>query len=114
MMEFEKEQVWRELKNESGNYYCQSGEKEREEFREWLKGLLRGGKATVTFTKATGEVRVMECTLSENHGAKYTVNENKETTKKPNPEVCVVWDCNQQAWRSFRYDRIKEIEASFG
>lgn len=114
MMEFEKAQVWRELNNDQGNYYTQVDENEREEFRSWIKGLLKNEKVTVTFAKATGEIRIMECTLSEEYGAKYVVHENKESTKKPNPEVCVVWDCNQNAWRSFRYDRIKQIEGKIG
>ena len=82
--------------------------------REWVQGLLREQEATVDFVKATGEFRSMKCTLNESLGAKYTVKENQEPKKKPNPEVCVVWDVSQQAWRSFRWDRMKRIEFQLG
>jgi hypothetical protein len=111
----EQNQVWRQLTGEPGNYYSQAAEDEREIFKEWLKGLLKTDLVTVDFVKADGEFRSMKCTLAEQHGAKYTVNENKDRpSKKPNPEVCVVWDVNQNAWRSFRWDRIRKIEFTIG
>jgi hypothetical protein len=115
MMDFEQEQVWNKLNNIDGNWYSQvDNEEEREEFRNWVKGILKTAVLVVTFTKADGAEREMKCTLSEDCGAKYVVNENKESTKKPNPHVCVVWDCEQNAWRSFRYDRIKTIGFTLG
>jgi hypothetical protein len=114
-MDFEKSQLWRELSGDPGNYYCQASELERDIFRKWLRDLLKTTEATVDFIKADGEFRSMKCTLSESHGAKYVVNENQDKPKKtPNPEVCVVWDTTQQAWRSFRWDRIKKIEFRLG
>jgi hypothetical protein len=114
-MEFEKDQIWRNLTDEPGNYYCQASEFEREQFKEWVRGLLREREVTVDFVKADGEFRSMKCTLNESHGAKYVVNENQHTPKKkPNPDVCVVWDMNQSAWRSFRWDRIKRIQFELG
>ena len=110
----DKVDTWRILTNEAGNYYAQSDEKERERFRVFLKEILHEGEVTVDFVKADGSERIMKCTLSEVHGAKYTVNENKEKTKKPNLDVCVVWDCNQSAWRSFRWDRIKKVTFDLG
>jgi hypothetical protein len=55
----------------------------------------------------------MKCTLREDLGAKYSVTESKNS-KKPNSDVCVVWDTNQQAWRSFRWDRVKRIQFDLG
>jgi len=43
--------------------------------------------------------------------AKYSGNDSK---KKPNPEVCVVWDTNQSAWCSFRWDRMKRVQFAIG
>ena len=110
----DKIDTWRILTNEAGNYYAQSNEAERERFRGFLKGILHEGEVTVDFVKADGSERTMKCTLSDEHGAKYSVNENKEKTKAPNPNVCVVWDCNQSAWRSFRWDRIKKVSFNLG
>lgn len=114
-MNAEQSQIWRSLADDPGNYYCQAEEFEREAFREWLKVLLKERPVMVDFVKANGEFRSMECTLSTDHGAKYTVNENQDRPRKqPNPEVCVVWDVNQSAWRSFRWDRIKRIQFNLG
>lgn len=116
-MNFEKQQIWNRLQDKVGNYYEQSAEPEREEFRKFMRGILQDGRVLIEFVKSDGSTRVMNCTLSELQGAKYAVQENKETSakeKKPNNDVQVVWDCDQAAWRSFRWDRLKRIEFSIG
>jgi hypothetical protein len=95
------------------NYYINASEAERQTLRESVHTLLQTTSVTVDFEKANGEFRSMKCTLREDLGAKYTVKENA-TPKKPNPDVCVVWDVNQAAWRSFRWDRLKRIEFELG
>ena len=95
------------------NYYINASEAERQTLRESVHILLQTTSVTVDFEKANGEFRSMECTLREDLGAKYTVKENI-TPKKPNPDVCVVWDVNQAAWRSFRWDRMKRIQFDLG
>jgi hypothetical protein len=117
-MNFEETAMWQRLSNGDANYYTTAAEPEREQFRSWVKSVLNSGQATIEFEKADGTIRAMVCTLSEAKGAKYAVNENKENTatskKKPNSDICVVWDCTQNAWRSFRWDRLKRIEFSIG
>ena len=95
------------------NYYINASETERQTLRESVRTLLQTTSITVDFEKATGELRSMKCTLSQDLGAKYTVKENT-APKKPNPDVCVVWDVNQAAWRSFRWDRMKRIQFDLG
>ena len=95
------------------NYYINATEAERQTLQESVRTLLQTTSITVDFEKATGEFRSMKCTLREDLGAKYTVKE-KATPKKPNPYVCVVWDVNQAAWRSFRWDRVKRIQFDLG
>ena len=115
-MNFKETAMWQQLSNGDANYYTKASEPERTAFRIWLKGLLQEQKITVEFEKADGTIRAMVCTLGEENGAKYVVNENKRDTvtpkKKPNDDVCAVWDCTQNAWRSFRWDRLKRIEFS--
>ena len=107
-MSFERDQMWRTISGDPGNYYCRASESERQIFKDWIKGLLQEREVIVDFVKADGEFRSMKCTLNESLGAKYIVNENSEKpAKKSNPDVCVVWDTNQNAWRSFRWDRLK-------
>ena len=105
--------TWSAISNQPANYYVTATESEREIMREWLRGLLQEREITVHFEKANGEFRSMKCTLAESLGAKYTVTENKNS-RKPNLDVCVVWDTTQQAWRSFRWDRMKRIEFQVG
>ena len=112
-MNFEQSQTWRELTDDPGNYYCSANDAERAIMRDWVRDLLKEREVTVDFEKANGEFRSMKCTLREDLGAKYTVKENA-TPKKPNPDVCVVWDVNQAAWRSFRWDRVKRIQFDLG
>ena len=117
-MNFEETAMWQRISNGEANYYTKAAEPERTAFRAWLKRLLVSGTVTVEFEKADGTVRAMVCTLNETKGAKYVVNETQGDTatskKKPNDDVCVVWDCTQSAWRSFRWDRLKRIEFSIG
>ncbi len=95
------------------NYYINASQAERQILQESVRTLLQTTSITVDFEKANGEFRSMKCTLREDLGAKYTVKENT-TPKKPNPDVCVVWDVNQAAWRSFRWDRMKRIQFDLG
>ena len=95
------------------NYYINASEAERQTLQESVRTLLQTTSITVDFEKANGEFRSMKCTLREDLGAKYTVKENA-IPKKPNPDVCVVWDVNQAAWRSFRWDRMKRIQFDLG
>ena len=90
------------------NYYSISDTAEQQKFKDFLYNLLNTGTVTVKFVKADGAERTMRCTLQEN-----LINYTKvtESTKKSNPEVCSVWDVELQAWRSFRFDRIKEVAA---
>ena len=110
-MDFDQAKVWRSLTDDPGNYYCNSAEPEREAFRDWVRKLLQEREVTVDFVKADGDFRSMKCTLNESLGAKYSTTVN---VKKPNPEVCAVWDTTQGAWRSFRWDRIKRINFTIG
>jgi hypothetical protein len=118
-MTFEETQLWTRLSEQGSEYYTQLAEPERESFRRSVKALLQEQRITVEFVKATGETRAMICTLNEQEGAKYIVKENQDsvdtsTKKTPNQDVCVVWDCGQNAWRSFRWDRLKRIDFKIG
>ena len=106
-----RQEQWSSLLTEADNYYQMASEPERQHLRDWVQGLMREREVIVDFVKATGEARTMKCTLSENLGAKYSSN---GSNKKPNPEVCVVWDLNQGAWRSFRWDRLKKVTFEIG
>ncbi len=86
--------------------------KDQQDLQKYVRELLQERVVTVEFVKADGSPRRMECTLSESMGAKYSTNES--TRKKPHPDTCVVWDINQNAWRSFRWDRLKRVQFNLG
>lgn len=75
------------------------------EGRNWLKGLLADGEITVVFTKTNGDERVMRCTLSES----VLPNVESVSTRKKSDESISVWDLDENGWRSFRWDSVKEI-----
>ena len=105
--------VWSAISDKPAQYYVSASEDERQQFRDWVRDVLQERECTVDFDKANGEFRSMKCTLNEDLGAKYSVTESKNP-RKPNPDVCVVWDTAQQAWRSFRWDRVKRIQFELG
>jgi hypothetical protein len=118
-MNFEETVMWNRLSGTPENYYTEAAEPEREAFRVFLRSLLHDGKVTVEFTKSDGSTRVMNCTLNEEFGAKYSATEKvvegvDRKPKKVNPDVCAVWDCEANAWRSFRWDRLKQIDFKIG
>ena len=73
--------------------------------REALVKSLQKNIMSVVFTKVNGEERKMLCTLSE-HILPETFGESK---RKENLEVLSVWDIDNDGWRSFRLDSIKDL-----
>jgi hypothetical protein len=74
----------------------------------------------VTFVKADGTVRDMQCTLDHSQipeaPAKVAsvdgiVRESRKPRKEPDPHSIRVFDVDKQEWRSFRFDRLKKITA---
>ena len=110
---FNKSETWRILQGGMGSWYQETDDAGRQELRDWLHGVLQEGHAQIEFIKADGTHRSMTCTLNESLGAKPV---NKLATEKPaiadKKETCVVWDCNANGWRSFRWDRLRKIAFS--
>lgn len=128
---WEKQEVFRLLKNQPGTMYQEADEESRTQLRSWVKSLLGNGIITVQFVKADGTVRDMRCTLSGAHipaapprpvpteiEGSSTVNIDgldiltaAKSRKEPDPVTQRVYDLDQNAWRSFRYDRLQKITA---
>ena len=81
-----------------------------QELVESVRNELRNGVVTVRFIKeSTGTTREMVCTLDAKFlpPKKEIVEGEVEKPKRAqNPDVCVVYDIQQDGWRSFRYDSI--------
>ena len=130
-LDWEKAEVFRLLKNAPGTQYQETDEAGQAEIRAWVKGLLITSEITVDFVKADGTERSMRCTLdssrippkppvpytvimTEEIQDSSTVNidglaKSQKPRKEPDPVTQRVYDLDQGAWRSFRYDRLKKI-----
>ena len=81
--------------------------KEAKKARSWLIELLQQFPVEVIFIKKDGTERVMLCTLSEDY-----LPESYEGSggRKKSEETLAVFDIEEDDWRSFRWDSIKEIK----
>ena len=67
------------------------------------------GIVTVTFKKVSdNSLRKMKCSLSKDYIG--IQEQTKATNRKKNDDVVPVWDIDKKAWRSFRMDKIVEVE----
>lgn len=80
--------------------------------KEQVAYHLKTMTATVTFEKADGSTRVMNCTLMPQYlpSAKPLDENVKHLPRKENDNVLAVWDLDNQGWRSFNIDSIINIE----
>ncbi len=118
-MDWEKQETMRLLQGRPGTVYQESTDQEKETFRKWIKDVLRTGITTVEFVKNDGTLRTMRATLDYTHipvtpTATDIISESDRKPVPVNNEVCKVWDAEAEAWRSFRYDRIKRISLELG
>jgi hypothetical protein len=85
-------------------------EKDLKLFKKWLKGHLRMGSVTVTFTKKDGTERVMKCTTDPTIIMfKDPASVESNTTRPISETVMPVFDLESNAWKSFRWDSIKQV-----
>lgn len=73
---------------------------EQELLRSEIITALQESVCSVTFVKADGSERVMECTLMEQHLPAREDNGTKTKTKRT-PMNIVAWDLEKGDWRSF-------------
>lgn len=80
--------------------------------KERLANHLKTMTAVVTFEKADGTKRVMNCTLMPEYlpPAKPLDENVKHLPRKENDNVLAVWDIDNSGWRSFNIDSIINIE----
>lgn len=86
------------------SWYKTASEEEQKMFRDWLIGVLNmHEKVLIKFAKADGTIREMNCTTKE--GVRPVV-ENHKTSDT----LCTVWDVDLNAWRSFKFENVKQID----
>jgi hypothetical protein len=130
-LDWEKAEVFRLLKGQPGTQYQEADEAGRKQMRDWVQNLLNNSEITVQFVKSDGTVRDMRCTLDRSRippapfnptlvaaiitgGSTVNIDglaESRKPRKEPDPVTQRVYDLDQNAWRSFRYDRLQKITA---
>jgi hypothetical protein len=123
---WQQQEVVRLLKQQPGTQYQEADDNNKTIMRDWVRSLLQKQPITVTFIKADGSERAMNCTLSHDlipptpvtqsntAGTDAIVAESKKPRKpaaEPDPAVIKVYDLEAKSWRSFRMDRLKKITA---
>jgi hypothetical protein len=78
--------------------------------RDQLQQLLKTSTVRITFEKVNGEKRVMNCTLQAQLLPDQIDLEEAISEKRVNLESLAVWDLDKKDWRSFRLDKIIDIE----
>ena len=121
---WEQNEVIRILSGKPGTAYQAADDENKAVFRDWIKKLLLNEEVTVEFIKSDGTLRSMRCTLDSTRfdfpstPVKTTVDGRPRAQRTPSADavaktVCV-WDLDANQWRSFRYDRLKNITVSIG
>lgn len=117
---WEQQEVVRLLKGAPGTQYQQADDANKAIIRDWVRSLLQQSPVTVTFVKADGTVRDMQCTLNwdlipaDKHPGQPPVDgivKESKQRKEPDPHSLRVFDIEKKEWRSFRFDRLQKITA---
>ena len=77
-----------------------------------LQNLLSQNVLIVDFTKLNGDKRIMTCTLREDMKPRATKDDtmSQKKVRELSDAVVSVWDVNAKGWRSFRYNRINNVD----
>ena len=80
--------------------------------RQELMETLQKEVAIVTFKKLNGDERVMPCTLISDFlpPAKKDDPITQKKVREISDKVCPVWAIEAKGFRSFRYDRVTNVE----
>jgi len=115
-------EIGRLLKGAPGTQYQEADDANKAIIRDWVRSLLQKSPVTVTFIKADGTAREMQCTLDHDRipaapvkpvsaPVDGIVRESRKPRKEPDPHSIRVFDLDKNEWRSFRFDRLQKITA---
>jgi hypothetical protein len=77
--------------------------------RDDVLSLLREGSTAIEFVKVDGSMRTMQATLNESMIAYTKPIEGSTTTRKVPEHTCSVWDIQDNAWKSFRWENLRYV-----
>jgi len=78
-------------------------ERNNDEWRRDIEELLRTTYGRFIFQKVNGDIRTMFGTL---RGADLPDDFNSELSSRAKPGILVIWDYQNEGWRSMRYDSV--------
>jgi hypothetical protein len=77
------------------------------EQKNTVRTRLNEGIVNLTFQKSDGSKRLMKCTLQP---ALLPPQNPDSHAGPPNEQLQVVWDLEANGWRSFRWERLMEVQ----
>ena len=91
-------------------------DKQSKEFRDFIRGHLRVGPTTVTFTKANGDERVMKATTNFDLIPEEFTPKNDEgkVVDKEDADLIKCFDLEANGWRSFKPSTVTKVEFGIG
>ena len=81
-------------------------ERNSDEWRQSVEGLLKTGNGRFRFQKVDGSIRDMFCTLNP---SALPEEYNSELKSNAKPGVLVIFDIEKDAWRSLRYESVMQF-----
>jgi hypothetical protein len=82
--------------------------------RDTLLNELRSNVVEVLFTKVNGEQRNMICTLKPNYLPRDYIKEEDESFHQKNSDTIIVWDVQNNGWRSFKINSVTYAQGVSG
>lgn len=115
---WQQNELMRILSNRPGTIYQEASDEDKIAFRRWVHELLRSGEIMIEFAKSDGTLRTMRCTLSASLMPKPVAIAGADVVlrsrPKPRSHMQIVYDLDINEWRSFCYDRLKNITVVLG
>jgi hypothetical protein len=84
------------------------------DFQRWfLEGILKANVCKIHFTRVSGGVSTMRCTLKPEYLPAYTGDKDNlarsEQTRLAN-NIIAVWNLDKNSWRCFKVDNLINLE----
>lgn len=82
-------------------------------FNRWfLEGILKANVCEVKFTRVTGGISTMRCTLKSEYLQPISDKEKleRDVRKRFATDVISVWNLDKKGWRSFKIENLLNLE----
>lgn len=84
------------------------------DFQRWfLEGILKANVCKIQFTRVSGGVSTMRCTLKPEYLPEYTGSLDNLARSEQNRKVnntIAVWNLDKEGWRCFKVENLINLE----